>query len=460
MPISSAFVAELNRIFGKERVKTRPGDLAAYAYDGTGREHPPEVVVFPESTAEVSKVMALCDERGVPVTPRGAGTGMTGGSLPLSGGLVLALSGMDRILSIDERNLTAKVEPGVVTADFQAAVEEKGLFYPPDPGSAAFSTMGGNAAECAGGPRAVKYGVTRDYVLGLEAVIPGGAVIRTGVITAKGVVGYDLTRLLVGSEGTLAVITAVNVRLLPLPAAVSTLCAVYDRMEDAAGTVAALFAAGIVCRAIEYMDRAALVASETHLSAGLPTDAAAVLLLEVDGDPESVRREAGLASEVCRKNAAREVISADRPGEAAILWKARKSLSPALYALGPDKVNEDIVVPRTKIPEMVAKIEDIRRRTGLALATFGHAGDGNMHVNIMLDRSDPAAAAAADAAVDEIFDYTLALGGTLSGEHGVGVTKSPWLTKEIGPSELALMKGIKNLFDPKGILNPGKIFPS
>lgn len=458
MPLAELFLKDLAKITGKERCLVRHEERIPYATDATGREGLPGAVVFALTTDEVSRIMALCHERRVPVTPRGAGTGMTGGSIALNEGVALVLSGMDRILEIDSENLIAKVEPGVITGKFQAEVEKRGLFYPPDPGSAAYSTMGGNAAECAGGPRAVKYGVTRDYVLGLTAVIPGGAVIKTGVVTAKGVVGYDLTRLIVGSEGTLAVITGLTVRLLPLPKAVRTLCAVFDDMADAARTVAALFGAGIICRAVEYMDNAALACAETHLKTGLPTDAGAVLLLEVDGDPASADAQAKAAALVCEKTGAKRVIPADKREEAALLWKARKSLSPAMFALGPNKLNEDIVVPRTKIPDMISKIEEIRKRDGLALVTFGHAGDGNMHVNVMYDKADAALSAKAEKAVDEIFDYTLALGGTLSGEHGVGLTKAPWLSKEIGPAELGLMKGIKALFDPHNILNPGKIF--
>ena len=458
MPLPESFLKDLAKIVGRDRCLTRPEERIPYATDATGREGLPGAVAFAATTDEVSRIMALCHERRVPVTPRGAGTGMTGGSIALNEGVALVLSGMDKILEIDTENLIARVEPGVITGKFQAAVEAKGLFYPPDPGSAAYSTMGGNAAECAGGPRAVKYGVTRDYVLGLTAVIPGGAVIRTGVVTAKGVVGYDLTRLLVGSEGTLAVITGLTVRLLPLPAAVRTLCAVYDDIRDAARTVAALFGAGIICRAVEYMDRAALACAETHLKTGLPTDAGAVLLLEVDGDPDSADAQAKAAAAVCEKTGAKRVIPADNKEEAALLWKARKSLSPAMFALGPNKLNEDIVVPRTKIPDMISKIEEIRKRDGLSLVTFGHAGDGNMHVNVMYDKADAALSVKAEKAVDEIFDYTLALGGTLSGEHGVGLTKAPWLSKEIGPAEMALMKGIKALFDPNNIMNPGKIF--
>ncbi|MEW5734621.1 MAG: FAD-linked oxidase C-terminal domain-containing protein [Thermodesulfobacteriota bacterium] len=459
MPFPPEVEKKLQSIVGADNFHISPEKLAAYAYDAAWKRSLPEAVLFPGDEDQVSRVMALADQLRIPVTPRGAGTGMTGGSVPVSGGIVMAMTRLNRILSINEGNCVAEVEPGVVTADFQKAVEEKGLFYPPDPSSAPYCTMGGNAAECAGGPRAVAYGVTRDYVLGLSAVLASGKRIKTGVKTAKGVVGYDLTRLLVGSEGTLAVITGITVRLLPLPGAVRTLTAVFRDIRDAAAAVSAIFAAGIVARSIEYMDRAAIACAEDYMHAGLPADAGAVLLLEVDGEADCVDGKAERLAAVCTARGAYQVLPAGA-GQAAALWKARKALSPALFRLGPDKINEDIVVPRDRIPDMVARVDEIRLRTGLAMVTFGHAGDGNMHVNVMLDRANPAQAELAEKAVSEIFDYTLALGGTLSGEHGVGLTKMPYIGREIDPLTMSLMREIKKVFDPHNILNPGKMFPS
>ncbi len=449
----------IERIVGEKNCSCQKEDLACYAYDATGSHFLPEVVAFPSSRDEIAALMQLAYQEHFFVTPRGAGSGMTGGSLPIQGGLVMVLKRLNRILDIDRENLIAKVEPGVVTAHFHQAVERLGLFYPPDPASSDFSTLGGNLAECAGGPRAVKYGVTRDYVLGLEAVLPSGECIQVGVQTAKGVVGYDLTRLLVGSEGTLGIITGMTLRLLPLPAAIKTMTAVFEHMETAARAVSEIMRRGIIPRSIEYMDNASIRCVEKFLQNGLPISAGAILLLEVDGDEEEASRTAVKLKDLCESLGAAAVHLARTEEDRAALWKARKAISPALYQYGPDKINEDIVVPKSKIPDMVRKIAALQAETGLTMASFGHAGDGNIHVNIILDKKKSSDLEKAEAAVHALFDYTLALGGTISGEHGVGITKASYIEKEIGVVELALMKKIKAVFDPKGLLNPGKIFP-
>ena len=436
---------------------TAEEDLLCYAYDATNRHYRPDAVAFPANTDEVSDILKLANEYHFIVVPRGAGTGMTGGALAVKGGLVLVMTRFSRILTIDTDNLVAEVEPGVVTGHFQEAVEEKGLFYPPDPSSATFSTLGGNVAECAGGPRAVKYGVTRDYVLGLEVVLPTGEIIRTGVHTAKGVVGYDLTRLIVGSEGTLGVITKIVLRLFPLPEVVRTLSVVFDQINDAAKAVSEIIRSGVVPRTVEYMDHAAIRCFEDYQGTGLPTDAGAMLLIEVDGSRSAVETDIRDLTDICKDRGA-QVRVAGSEQEAKDLWKARQAISPALFKFGPDKINEDIVVPRNRIPDMVEWIDDLRTRTGLTIVTFGHAGDGNIHFNIMLDRNDKDALEKAESAIEELFQQTIALGGTISGEHGVGITKAPYIGMEIGTEELALMKRIKTSFDPNGILNPGKIF--
>lgn len=432
-------------------------DLLCYAYDTTSDMYYPDAVVFPQNVYDVSFVLKLANQYEFSVTPRGAGSGMTGGSLPVQKGIVLVMTQLNRILKIDKDNLIAIAEPGVVTGDFQRAVEKEGLFYPPDPSSSDFSTLGGNAAECAGGPRAVKYGVTRDYVLGLEVVLPTGEIVTTGVQTAKGVVGYDLTRLIVGSEGTLGVITRLTLRLLPLPDMVKTLTVVFDQMETAAKTVSEIIRKGIIPRSIEYMDNASIRCVEGYIKSGLPKEAEAILIIEVDGGADEVDRSVKRIESVCKKSGARQIKTAHTLQDVENIWKARKAVSPALFKYGPDKINEDIVVPRSKIPDMVKKIKALSRKTGLTMVSFGHAGDGNIHFNVMLDKKIPEQLHKANQAVDEIFDYTLSLGGTISGEHGVGITKAPYMTKEISSESIALMRRIKAAFDPAGILNPGKM---
>ena len=460
MTLSSRVFKKLLQITGREYGSNKTEDLVCYAYDATARKFLPDAVVFPADKSQISEILKLANREKFIVVPRGSGSGMTGGALAVNGGGVLVTSRLNRILEIDGDNLVARVEPGVITGDFHAAVEQLGLFYPPDPASSAFSTLGGNVAECAGGPRAVKYGVTRDYVLGLTVVLPNGDIIRTGVATAKGVVGYDLTRLITGSEGTLGIIVEMTLRLLPLPREVRTMTAVFNDMRAAAETVSLIFRKGVIPRTIEYMDNNSIRCVEKTLQAALPVDAAAILLLEVDGSPAENREALARLTEICRGNGAVDVQQAENKAAADRLWRARKAISPALYAFGPDKINEDIVVPRNRIPDMVEKIRRIGEETGLVTASFGHAGDGNIHVNIMLDKNDREQLRKAEKAVEELFDYTISLGGTLSGEHGVGISKAGYLSKEIGPSEMALMKSIKTVFDPHNILNPGKIFPA
>ena len=458
MKLKDSTLKKLKQIVGKEYLTHEKEDLVCYGYDATRQQFLPDLILFPKSASEVSAILTLANEESFYVIPRGFGSGMTGGSVPVQGGAVLVMSRFNRILKIDKNNLVACVEPGVVTGDLHRAVENEGLFYPPDPSSSDFSTIGGNIAECAGGPRAVKYGVTRDYVLGLEAVLPTGEIIRTGVQTAKGVAGYDLTRLLVGSEGTLGIVTQIILRLLPLPESVRTMTAAFDRMEDAASTVSEIIRRGIIPRTIEYMDHSAIRCVEKQLKTGLPVEAQALLLIEVDGSRSETEVAITRLKELCAALGATAVNIAQTPQEAEMLWKARKAISPALFQYGPDKINEDIVVPRDKIPDIVKKISDLKNETGLTMVSFGHAGDGNIHFNIMLDKKNKTDLEKAEKSIDVLFDYTLALGGTISGEHGIGITKAPYLPKEIGPVELGLMKRIKKTFDPNGILNPGKIF--
>ncbi|MDY6792185.1 MAG: FAD-linked oxidase C-terminal domain-containing protein [Thermodesulfobacteriota bacterium] len=458
MTISIHTFKDLRDIVGKAYCSNAKEDLVCYGYDATAINFLPDAIVFPQKASQVASILRLANRNHFNVIPRGSGSGMSGGSLPINGGVVIIMTRFNRIHKIDTDNLVAHVEPGVITGHFHRVVEKEGLFYPPDPASSAFCTLGGNMAECAGGPRAVKYGVTRDYVLGLEVVLPTGEIIKTGVKTAKGVVGYDLTRLFIGSEGTLGIITRMTLKLLPLPKEIRTMTAVFEVIDQAAETVSEIIRRSIIPRTIEFIDNASIQCAEDHLNIGLPVEAQAMLLIDVDGTAEEADRAVTDLKKLCISQGATRVKVAENKEEAANLWKARKAISPALFKYAPDKINEDIVVPRSKIPQMVKKIDALRTKTGLIMASFGHAGDGNIHFNIMLDKKDKDQLKKAEDAVDELFDYTLKLGGTISGEHGIGITKAPYLEKEIGSVELALMKRIKQVFDPKGILNPGKIF--
>lgn len=435
---------------------SEPEDLLAYGFDASGLSGAPVMVAWPENTDEVVKVLKYSDGNSIPVIPRGAGTGMTGGAVPETGAIVLSLERMNRILEIDEENLTALVEPGVINGRLQRELADMGLFYPPDPSSMEFCTLGGNVAENAGGPRALKYGVTRDYVLGLEAVLPSGKPINTGVQTRKGVVGYDLTRLLTGSEGTLAVITKIRLKILPQPEDVLTLLAVFPRQggaERSGGAVSRIIASKIIPRTLEFMDRESIRAVEKFSPIGLPKEAGALLLIELDGHPAAIRAEAGKVIEICEMLGA-EVSMAEDDDARDLLWKARRGISPALYQISEKKISEDIVVPRSRIPLMLAALEKLSEREKIKIASFGHAGDGNIHVNIL-----PSEKRDLTPLLQELFETVLNLGGTISGEHGVGLTKRPFIGMEIKETELSLMRDIKKVFDPKGLLNPGKIFP-
>ncbi len=458
MPLSASCYQELEKISGKENITREKEELLCYSYDATGDSHLPDAVIFPGSENEVSKILHLAQKHGCIVIPRGAGSGMTGGAVPLNGGLVIVFSRMNHILEIDEKNLWVKVQPGVIVETIHQQVEEKGLFYPPDPASSSICTIGGNIGECAGGPRAVKYGVTRDYVLGLRAVLPSGKIIQTGVNTAKGVAGYDLTRLIVGSEGTLAVVTEITLKLLPKPETVKTTAVFFDSMHTAATAVSGIMKEAVIPRCVEYLDEACLELIKDDLDFSLPPKAKAMLIIELDGDRDIVLKDTRKIESLCAGYDALKIIVARDQKETQTLWKARKALSPVLFKIATNKINEDIVVPIDKIPDMVKVTQDIKRTSGLAVVSFGHAGDGNIHCNIMYDKADKDQAKRAEKAVDELFSSTLALGGTITGEHGVGITKLKYLPKEVGSTQIELMRGIKKVFDPHGILNPGKIF--
>jgi len=458
--IERAIRNELEAIVGPGHLLTSPEDLVCYSYDGTFAECRPDAIASPNTTDQVSAILALASREGIPIVPRGMASGLAAGTVPFGGGLVLNLTRMNRILEIDRENMTATAQSGVITADLAAAVEKDGLFYPPDPASIRQSTLGGNAACNSGGPRCLKYGVTGDYVMALEAVLSDGRVLRTGNKCLKDVTGYDLVHLLVGSEGTLAVITEVTVRLLPLPEAKRTALAIFPDIGHASQVVNQILFAGVLPATLEIVDETAIQCVEAYLHAGLDCTAEAMLIVETDGDPETAQREIERVAEVCRQGGASDVQIARTSAESDELWRARRSVSPSLGRVRPNKLGEDIVVPRGAIPEMVRRIKRISLEHDVPIVIFGHAGDGNLHPNILFDKRDEAELRRVEAAVAALFANAVDLGGTLSGEHGVGVLKQPYLEMALGPLAIEVMQGIKHAFDPKGILNPGKVLPA
>lgn len=457
-PLNSNIIKKITAIVGSEFCTTRKADLHCYSYDGRGIVYLPDAVAFPGSTEEVCQIMKLATEYKFPVVPRGAGTGMTGGSLPVQGGLVLPMTRMNRILEIDSKNLIAIAEPGVITLDLQNAVKKVGLFYPPDPASLKFCTLGGNAAECAGGPSAVKYGVTKDYIIGLEAVLPSGEMVQAGARTEKSVTGYDLTRLFIGSEGTLGIITKLICRLLPLPEKKETFLILSTSLGQATELVSTLLSSGLTPSTLEYMDRTAIRVVSDMLSEPPPAETEALLLLELDGDSESILRQTRKLETILKDVPEIQFRHATNSQEVQELWEARRAISPAVFKIKPHKISEDVAVPRSKIPDLVAFTEELSRELAVTILTFGHAGDGNIHVNIMIDRDDLDELARGEKAKEILFRHTISLGGTLSGEHGIGISKAAYLPLELNPATIQLMKQIKKLIDPHNILNPGKIF--
>lgn len=451
---------ELEAIVGKAGVLYTPEDLAVYSYDGTFEEHCPDVVVLPESTDQVSRVIQVAAWERIPVVARGMASGLTAASVPFNGGIALSLTRMNKLLEIDEVNAIAHVQAGIITSDLQEAVEKVNLFYPPDPSSIRHSTIGGNIACNAGGPRCLKYGVTGDYVLGLTVVLADGRVLKTGGKVIKDVVGLDLSALFTGSEGTLGIITEALLRLTAKPAYARTALVEFASLADACNTVNAILRAGIVPATLELMDHTAICCIEEAMHLGLPLDVEAILLIESDGSNlQAVTFEIETAAEICRNSGARKVTVAKDEAERAKLWKARRSVSPALARKAPNKLGEDITVPRSAIPEAVRRLKEVSEKYGLPIVIFGHAGDGNLHPNILFDKRDPEQWAKVEKMVAEEFAIALELGGTLSGEHGVGTLKRPYLERALGSVSVSIQKQIKHVFDPFNILNPGKVLP-
>ena len=451
-------VGEFSAIVGSDNVMTSEIDRYAYSYDAAVLDPVmPGIVVRPTASEQLGRVVRLCHDNGLPLTVRGAGTNLSGGTIPHPGGVVVLTNGLNRILEINEGDLYAVVEPGVVTAVFAQEVARRGLFYPPDPGSQTVSTLGGNVAENAGGLRGLKYGVTRDYVMGMEFWDVGGNLIRSGSRTVKSVTGYNLHGLMVASEGTLGIFDKIILKLTPPPQAARSMLAVFDSITAASETVAAIIAAKIVPATLEMMDNFTIRTVDNFRKAGLPTDAAALLLIEVDGHPGQVADEAVRVEDICRRQGARELKVAQDATERNTIWQARRDALPALAKLRPTCVLEDATVPRSKIPAMIAALGDISKKFNLTIGTFGHAGDGNLHPTILTDKRDKAEWRRVEQAVEEIFEKALALGGTLSGEHGIGLAKRGFLAKEVGRPTLDYAARIKQAVDPKNILNPTKM---
>jgi len=461
-PVSAALIAALENALGKDCVHVDEDTLTTCASDETeDLVFPPGVVVTPRDAEGISAVMRLAHEHRVPVTPRGGGTGLSGGALPVHGGIVLSTRALNRILEIDTTNLMAVVEPGVITQVFQEAVEAEGLFYPPDPASRGSCFLGGNLAECSGGPRAVKYGVTKDFVTGVEAVLPNGSFIRHGGKLLKNVTGYNLTQLLIGSEGTLGIITKIYFRLLPLPRHRLLLLIPYDGLEACARTVPAIMHAGIVPSALEFMERDAIEIAERHLGKPFPNaGAAAQLLIEIDGNDEAaIQRDAERITEIAMAEGATDVLAADTPTRMGELWALRRSLGIAVKSESVYK-EEDTVVPRANLVALLLGVKEIAARHGIRTVCYGHAGDGNLHVNILkMHMGEEKWTNQLPAMIREIFELTVSLGGLISGEHGIGYVQKNYLPIALSPAELGVMRAIKKALDPEGILNPGKIFP-
>lgn len=459
MPSAAALDQALSRFLDPEQILLDPADCWPYGSDNSRLQRCPQAVVLAKTTEQIVELVQLCRQQRLPLTARGRGTGTTGAAVPMQGGVVVSLERMDQILEVDPHNRWLIAQAGATNAAIQAAAGEHGFFWPPDPTSSAYCTLGGNLACNAAGPRAVKYGTPRDNTLGLAAVAGTGRSLRTGVYTTKGVVGYDLTRLLIGSEGTLAIITEATLRLTPLPAAKRLLQAVYTDMHAAAAAVARIMAQSITPCALEFMDHTAIQMIRDYTTVDLPESAGAILMLEVDGPAEHIDALAQAIHAVATGSGCIAVHHAATAEQTAALWRLRKALSPALRKVAPKKINEDVVVPVSRIPELIQGLEHLSQTFGVTIVNFGHAGNGNIHVNLLVDPADPVQMQAAERCLDQVFALVLRLDGTLSGEHGIGWVKRDYVARELHPEALHLMRGLQKVFDPDGILNPGKGFP-
>lgn len=457
--ISQEMVSELKAVLGLENVLTETEDMITYSFDATAGmpSQKPDVVVTPSSTEEVAAIVKLANKYSVPVYPRGSGTNLSGGTIPIKGGIVLSMLNMNRIIEVDSENLTALVQPGVIIQTLNDEVAKEGLLYPPDPGTVTTATMGGSTMECSGGLRGLKYGVTKHYIMGMRIVLANGEVIKWGGKTVKNVSGYDLTALFTGSEGTLGIVTEILVKLIPAPEARKSFLATFDDLDKAGRCISAIVRNKIIPATLEIMDNMTIRTVEEYAHVGLPTEAEAILLIEVDGYKEAVEREAEQVVKVCTAEGAVEVKTARTEQEREDLWTARRVALPALARVSPTTVLEDATVPRSTIPEMLKAIREIAAKYDLKIGTFGHAGDGNLHPTILTDKHNTVEMQRVEKAVDEIFQVAIKLGGTLSGEHGIGIAKARFLNWEFGDAGVEVLKHLKEALDPNYRLNPGKI---
>lgn len=457
--LSSTHFEALKSITGEENCFNDKAHTLAYAYDATRANHLPDAVIFPRDEADVQKILSYCNTHKISVVARGAGSGFTGGALAVNGGVVLGFEKhMNKILEIDMENLVARVQPGLINMALQRAVEEVGLFYPPDPASQEYSTIGGNVSENAGGMRAAKYGITKDYVMALRAVLPNGEVIRAGKKTIKDVAGYNTAGILIASEGTLAVITEITLKLLPKPKLSQTAMGIFPSVDAAMNATFKTFTAGVTPVAMEFLDNLTIRSVEAIFKKGLPTDAGAILITDVDGNvPEDLEWQLNELERVFKENGASLFYKAKDKEEAANIWFARRNASPSLKHYGPTKLNEDITVPRSALPELLRRIDEIGKKYDHNIPCFGHTGDGNVHVNVMTNKADAVRYHNAEKAIYEIFEAAIELEGTLSGEHGIGLSKAPFMHMAFTESEMDLFRAIKKAFDPNNILNPGKM---
>lgn len=457
--MNDPIIDQLRSFLKADQLLTSEEDLDVYSFDGTALLHQkPRCIALPESSAEIGRILQVANGAKVPVVTRGSGTGLAGGSVPVEGSIVLCLVRLNRILALDVKNLVMVVEPGVLTQKIADEASAAGLFYPPDPGSIKISTIGGNVANNSGGLRGLKYGVTRDYVMALEVVLADGQVLQTGSKCVKDVAGFSLRDLFIGSEGCLGVITKITLKLIPQPAAKKTMLALFDSMTAAADTVSSIIENKIIPCTLEFLDRVTVECVESHAQIGLPTDCEALLLMEVDGHPAQVAEQAEQVVQLARAGGAREVRLAESAEEALRLASARRTAFSALARLAPTVVLEDVTVPRSELARMVARIDEVGRRHGVKVGTFGHMGDGNLHPTFLCDERDQEEMQRVEQAMQEVFDFAIELGGTITGEHGVGLAKKPFLPAQLGDVGMAMLRRLKDSFDPNGILNPGKVF--